>query len=245
MLMITLLFIFNTESINCDSILIRAKTATSKIKSLSGAIQREISAPRQNKFISEGFFYYQSPNLFRLNLISPEEQEIIFDGKFLYTRIPKEKEWHIKEVSDPLEGLKDFISIGLNFINYFDKGFNFKLKWDGKVKDYNVFLLEGNPKQDTIIEDFPHYNKILVWIDKTNYVPLRFETYGKTDNPTMIFVVDSLFSDKNFTIPSKSELRMGLKEGVLVVKTRLTRLKFNSELPATLFKVILPATGNQ
>ncbi|MCX7785830.1 MAG: outer-membrane lipoprotein carrier protein LolA, partial [candidate division WOR-3 bacterium] len=210
MLLITVLTIFVVESINCDSILANAKIAMSKITSLSGAIQREISVSRQNKFVSEGLFYYQSPNLFRLNLISPEEQEIIFDGKYLYTRIPKEKEWHIKEVSNPLEGLKDFSNIGLNFINFFEHKFKFNLRWEGKVKDYNIFLLEGSPKQDTI-NDIPQYRKILVWIDKTSYLPLRFETYGKSDNPTTIFVVDSLYSHNQLTIPSKSELRMGVK----------------------------------
>ncbi len=240
MLFIILSVIFSTESINCDSILARAIIAANKINSLSGTIVREISPPRQNKIITEGQFYYQRPNLFRLNLISPEEHEMIFDGKYLYTRIPKEKEWRIKEVANPLEGLKDFINVGLNFINYFEKRFDFILKWEGKIKNYNVFLLEGNHKQDTTIEDIPAYNKILVWIDKNSYLPLRFETYGKTNNPTIIYVVDSLFSVEKLTVPIKSELRMGVKEGVLVIKTRLSRLKFNPELPASLFKIVLP-----
>ncbi len=225
--LISLFFLF--QSPPTESILAAVNKNLSTINTLSGEIERNIKSTRRGEIKLKGFFYYKSPDKLRLNL---SEEEIILNSETLLIREEKAKKYTLRIIDNPSKEMNEYLDFRNSFF-YLTERFQFKKIWEGEVKRYKVFLFEGRPKTDTL------FSKILLWIDKERFIPLRYETYTKGKNPTTIYVVDSLAKIDSIWLPLSYEIRKGTEEGVLVIKTLLQRLRLNIPLPNEIFEIRL------
>ena len=114
------------------------------------------------------------------------------------------------------------------------KRFKFDLIWQGDVKSYKVYLLEGKGNESGI-------SKVLVWIDQNRFVPLRLETFGSGQYPTTIYQVDSLsFVGNRSWQPVRYRLFLGIETGTITITSRLTRVKVDEEIPDSVFEIQTP-----
>ncbi len=96
---------------------------------------------------------------------------------------------------------------------------------DGK----KCYLLHSNAKSDTTTQ----YNKIISWVDKKNFMPLKSEMYD--NNNKLIKTYEVVKSDSIQGIPT--ELIVVMENHTDQHKTRLTTLKiaYNNNLPDRFF----------
>lgn len=219
--------------LSADEILVKTAEQLGTIQTIAGWLEREVEGPGGKGEIS-GMFYYKSPDKLRINFSSPDYEEVVINGKSFIDYKPNKKEYTVRELPDSLELGNSFLGLKQTELEFFIRHFNFNLIWQGEVKHYQVYLLEGKGDESGV-------SKVLLWIDQSRFIPLRLETYGKGKYPTTIYQVDSLsWVGERYWLPTLYRLFLGVEEGTITIKSRLSRIKIDEEIPDKTFEIPLP-----
>lgn len=247
-----LLLLLISESIQPDSILRIVDSRLAVIKTINGEIRREVSVSRAGRFELIGKFYLVVPSKLRIDFAVPEEQTFTTDGRLLWVYTPQKKELLTRNVANiiPIEkqSMGAMMDFGSSIAQVLSKGYELKIDYQGKLVRYNVWVIRGVAR-DTMVS----MQKILLWIDKDNFMVRRFESYGKKGNLFGIYLVEKerMFENELY-LPVQYEIRVGTKDGLMRIRNYLSLVEINKDIPESLFArpvleedTVIRAPGNQ
>ncbi len=227
----SLIFLF---SISAEDILNKTVENLGLVKTISGELEREVEEPGGKAKIS-GMFYFKSPDKLRINFTNPYLEVVLINGRTFIDYKLKKKEYTVRDLPDSLELGNSFLGLKQAELEFFKERFKFNLIWQGEIKGYPVYVLEGKGSESGI-------SKVLVWIEQNRYIPLRLETYGQGKYPMTIYQVDSLgFVGTRYWQPTIYRMFLGVEGGTITITSRLSRLRVDEEIPDNIFELPLPA----
>jgi len=231
-----LVFFLITQTVSPDSILRVVDARLAQVKTIKGEIRRELSLGRAGRMETVGKFYMAMPSRLRVDLALPDEQQFVTDGKYLWVYTPEKNELVTRDISSLLppekHGLGALMDFGSSIAAMLAQGFDLKVDYTGRLLKYNVWIIRGKTRDTTA-----GVSRILIWVDRDNFLIRRFETYGKKDKLTSIYLVEK---DRAFEggiiLPVQYEMRVGIKEGLMRIRNYLSLVEVNTEISDSLFR---------
>ena len=153
---------------DADEIIARTSKNYEAIKSFSAQFDRKTcNVSEEVCQLSQGKISYQEPDLFRIEISSPNKETYVSDGADLWIYVPAQK----KVVKQPIADHKMILSPRY-FLDDFKERFTCTLEEEGE-KTWKVKLV---PKDETyFLQD------IILTIDRATYRVLGFATFDKNE----------------------------------------------------------------
>lgn len=230
-----ILLLLIAQNLSPDSILANIDARLAKIKTIRGEIRRELTLGQSGRLEMIGKFYTVIPSKLRVDFALPEEQQLITNGRTLWTYTPAKNELITRDISaaqpNEKQGMGAMIDFGGTVTDLLTKGYDLKVDYTWKVLKYNMWILKGLAR-DTMAR----VAKVLIWVDRDNFLIRRFETYGRKNKLTSIYVVEKDRSfEESTVIPTQFEMRIGTTEGLMKIRNYLSLLELNVELSDSIF----------
>jgi outer membrane lipoprotein-sorting protein len=161
---------------------------------------------------SEAKTMFKKPNLFKsIDTVPGKENQTISvsDGQFMWSYTQDTNEVlkiALPNASEPSKN--DYINTISEFLN----DTNIKLLGADNVDGRNTYLLETIPEETGGIYELMYKSKI--WVDQETWMPLKYETFNITGDPTMKLEIRDL--EVNTGIPD-SEFKFEVPSGAKVI----------------------------
>ncbi len=147
-----------------DQIIAKTSESYKNIKSFSAQFDRKTCNTMEEVCqLSQGKIVYQEPNLFRVEISSPEKEIYVSDGSYLWVYVPSRQEVLKQSIKDSKMVLSPRF-----FLDEFKEQFTCELDKD----EAKVWEVKLSPRDETyFLED------VILTIDKKTYKVLGFATF--------------------------------------------------------------------